>query len=363
MKRNGEVAGTTGRDTFVDKNSIEVLVAGKGKNNPTFSTAPCDNISEAQGSTTHTRQPTAPGTPETRARSVSVSSPRMAGQTRPAVNNTADDNIQHLSLDSTQPKNTSHPLSDEPKRPILDKDCMKDPLLDSFYIDTWQAIAENNTKLFRSVFRCMPDSEVKSWKDYKEYTAYAERFADMQNHHHMSTAPNTCPRSGPPGTNTGTTTGGKLGAELGNALEDVKEKIANNSPEKDSQANLQQWAMETNKAQLERQQEELAHVEKSASHPDMPATAVNNVDTRSSNSSRHADPSAVAPEKNLELPRSAQSEAPTPSLGMSQRRRRRATTRSSRKEFHAVDDIIDMHEAGELLSLVQGHLVLWPYEW
>ncbi|KAF3479876.1 phospholipase D [Arthroderma uncinatum] len=370
MKRNGEAAGITGRDTFIDKDSVEVLVGGKGKSHPTLSTVPCDDISEAQGSATHTRQPTAPGTPETRARSVSiVSSPRMTGQNRPAVTSTADDHIQHLSLDATQPKTTSHPLSDEVKRPILDKDCMKDPLLDSFYLDTWQAIAENNTKLFRTVFRCMPDSEVKSWKEYKEYDGYAERFADMQNNcHHPSAPSNACPRNGPPGATTAAPTaptGGKLGAEIGNAFEDVKEKIANNS-EKDAHANLHQWAVEANKAQLERQQEELASVEKLTSNPDTPAPVGNNVDTRSSNSSRVADPSttATAPEKYLELPRSAQSEAPTAaSIGLSQRRRRRATTRSSRKEFHAVDDIIEMHEAGELLNLVQGHLVLWPYEW
>ena len=26
----------------------------------------------------------------------------------------------------------------------------------------------------------MPDSEVKNWKEYKEYAAYGERFAEMQ---------------------------------------------------------------------------------------------------------------------------------------------------------------------------------------
>ncbi|KAM5446647.1 Phospholipase D1 [Microsporum canis] len=368
MKRNGEITGTTGRDTFLDKNSVEILVTGKARNNPTLSTVPCDNVSEAPASGAHTRQPTAPGTPETHPKSVSMSSPRMTGQSRPTTTNATDDHIQHFSLDATQPKHTSHSSSDEPRRPILDKDCMKDPLVDSFYLDTWQAIAENNTKLFRSVFRCMPDSEVKSWKDYKEYTAYAERFADMQNNHHnTSAATQTCPRNGPSGANNGTSNGGKLGAELGNTVEDVKEKFTNHpsDKDKDQQGNLQQWAMDTNKAQLERQQEELANVEKFTSHTDAPSHAVNNIDTRSSNSSRQAEPSqtAAVPEKNIELPRSAQSEAPIPSIGMSQRRRRRATTRGSKKEFHAVDDIMDMHEAGELLNLVQGHLVLWPYEW
>ncbi|DAA76742.1 TPA_exp: Uncharacterized protein A8136_6971 [Trichophyton benhamiae CBS 112371] len=367
MKRNGEIVGTTGRDTVL-KNSVEVLVTGTVKNNTTPSTMLCDNASDLAGSIANTKQPTAPGTPETHPRSVSTSSPRMTVQNRSATANATDDHIQPFSLDATQPKNTSHFLLDEPRRPILDKDCMKDPLLDSFYLDTWQAIAENNTKLFRSVFRCMPDSEVKTWKDYKEYTAYAERFADMQNHCNASARSQSFPRNGPPGANNGSPNGGKLGTELGSALEEVKEKFGtHHSSEKDKElhANLHQWAVEANQAQLERQQQEQLHVDKSVPHADIHSHSINNADARSSNSSRNAESShtPVAPEKNVEVPRSSQSEAPAPSIGMSQRRRRRANTRSSRKEFHAVDDIMDMHEAAELLGSVQGHLVLWPYEW
>jgi phospholipase D1/2 len=47
----------------------------------------------------------------------------------------------------------------------------------------------------------------------------------------------------------------------------------------------------------------------------------------------------------------------------SQTRRRRGTTRSSKRAFLASDDIPSQGEAEELLNKIQGHLVLWPYDW
>jgi phospholipase D1/2 len=49
----------------------------------------------------------------------------------------------------------------------------------------------------------------------------------------------------------------------------------------------------------------------------------------------------------------------------SKRQRRRATTKSSTRAFHAGDaeQLLDKEDAKKLLELVQGHLVVWPYEW
>ena len=44
------------------------------------------------------------------------------------------------------------PLFEEIRRPFIDKYSMRDPLVDSFYLDTWHAVADNNTKLYRNVF-------------------------------------------------------------------------------------------------------------------------------------------------------------------------------------------------------------------
>ena len=51
--------------------------------------------------------------------------------------------------------------------------------------------------------------------------------------------------------------------------------------------------------------------------------------------------------------------------GTQKKRRRRGTMRSTHRPFHAddVDMLLDKHDAEELLKLVQGHLVVWPYDW
>ncbi|EAS36720.3 phospholipase D1 [Coccidioides immitis RS] len=268
--------------------------------------------------------------------------------------------------------NNCHLMLPASARPIIDKDCMKDPLCDAFYLDTWQAIAENNTKVFRMVFRCMPDSEVKSWKEYKEYTAYAERFADMQNNYfYDENAPHLQPsggsklQSGPPGAGV-TSTVGKVGHDVEKIGSEAKQVVANHlSNEASAEDSLKQWAAEANRAQIERQQEELAKVETLGEKEALKA-----VETKSSQSSGNVEPSVAFPDvdKALERQRSgAQTNGYPDALALngslSQRRRRRGTTRSSKREFHASDDIISMHEAEELLGMVQGHLVLWPYEW
>ena len=91
-----------------------------------------------------------------------------------AESGTESGHPQTLSPESTET------VKEDPGYVHVDKDCMKDPVSDAFYHDTWVALARKNTLIFRSVFRCMPDSEVKGWKEYKEYAAYGERFEEMQ---------------------------------------------------------------------------------------------------------------------------------------------------------------------------------------
>jgi len=47
----------------------------------------------------------------------------------------------------------------------------------------------------------------------------------------------------------------------------------------------------------------------------------------------------------------------------SQKKRRRGTTKGSKKGFSASDDLLSREDAEELLDLVQGHLVVFPYDW
>ncbi|KAK7529264.1 uncharacterized protein J3D65DRAFT_642933 [Phyllosticta citribraziliensis] len=104
------------------------------------------------------------------------------------------------------------------RRPVVTLDCMADPINDSFYIDTWHTVAENNTKIYRQVFRCMPDSDVRTWKEYREYVAFEERFAKSMGTVYRREKKET----GPPGT---ATTINKKAHEAGKQMSSVGEKV------------------------------------------------------------------------------------------------------------------------------------------
>lgn len=74
----------------------------------------------------------------------------------------------------------SHPLASEIKPAVIDKDCMKDPLDPEFYDNVWNRIAENNTKIYRQVFHCMPDNEVLDWAQYMEFMDHQKRLREAQ---------------------------------------------------------------------------------------------------------------------------------------------------------------------------------------
>jgi phospholipase D1/2 len=257
-----------------------------------------------------------------------------------------------------------NPLVPDLKRIFVDKDCMKDPVNDAFYLDTWQALAEKNTKIYRSVFRCMPDSEVKNWKEYKEYAAYGERFAEMQNHQGGKPAPSSnqkqtgAPSAGASGSASGLASSMSLGGPRSEGFGDLK------APQTiDEKADVN-----SAKNELERPQSDLAKQEtlssidekvalKTASEPHLVSTAVNNEESLTG--------------EDAEKPRSASvhvdySEAVNlnaTSTSQSRRRRRRATTIGSKGGIHGTDEVMDKQRAEDLLNKVQGHLILWPYDW
>lgn len=74
----------------------------------------------------------------------------------------------------------SHPLAAEIKPAIITKDCMRDPLEPAFYDDVWNRTAENNTKIYRQVFHCMPDNEVTDWTKYMEFMDHQTRLREAQ---------------------------------------------------------------------------------------------------------------------------------------------------------------------------------------
>lgn len=288
------------------------------------------------------------------------------------------------------------PLLSDMRRPIVTEDCMRDPLSDSFYLDVWHAAAENNTKLFRQVFRCMPDNEVKTWKEYQEYVAFGERFSQSQGSGKSSTRrqQENPGKTGPPGTGTAD----KLAALQGSTIKQVEalgekltEKLSNGDDTNQSRlGTVEQWAEDQEKQQQQRNHTSLQ----------INTTPNDDLNEKASLQATTADDAVVSPMNpsapqhtftfpppppipdtdttdfaaNGTRPRTvtitepnregAPSRAHASTMG-SKRSRRRATTKSSTRAFHATDDnvLLDKEDARKLLELVQGHLVVWPYEW
>ncbi|KAL8777149.1 MAG: hypothetical protein Q9213_007988, partial [Squamulea squamosa] len=347
-----------------------------------------------------------PDTLGTRKQSVS-GPPKISGTTSPPSQTSVHSNATHHSryytsqspatpptknTDSEGPgpqhgksgNRTAHLLATEIKQPAVDKDCIKDPLNNTFNTNTWQAIAENNTKLYRSVFRCMPDNDVQTWEHYREYTLYAERFAQAQgfgkskDRVHPHNEPSI---TGPPGQ--GSTADrlrmlGPIGEKAGDVEEKTEtlgDKIMNSLPLNNNKDNgvkerarsmIEEWAEKANRSQFERQAKELAARQQS---PDSGETIVNEKAGGFGGSLDEFAP--LKPEATLDSANMEKSITP-PSVNYSdalnqnvsqQTRRRRATTKSSKKQFQATEDLMSKSDAEALMSMVQGHLVVWPYDW
>ena len=300
-----------------------------------------------------------------------------------------------FSKDSTDSK---HPLVAELHCPFVDRDCMQDPLHENFIFDTWHTIAENNTKIYRAIFRCMPDNEVRNWKEYKEYLAYEERFNHMQGNEDRPTSAkrqhtSSVSKSGPPGAGINAATGagvkaasqlrtiGELPSEAEKKVGDLKRKLTalvdDQKDEKDREENekLRVWAADANRAQVERQtrdlsrQNTLTSQDEKAEHETMPETATTAVEVRDGHSPDSAtevarsSPSMTVAEKPAPPHFVGYSEALNMNAQPGHPRRRRGTVRSSKRTFAASDDIPSLVESEELLHMIQGHLVLWPYDW
>jgi phospholipase D1/2 len=267
-------------------------------------------------------------------------------------------------------------VTDDIKPASVDKDCMRDPLNDSFFEDTWRQIAENNTKIFRRVFRCNPDSEVTNWHEYTEFVAYAERFAQAQNgakstEREEQEAPG---RSGP--------TGASTAAGLATIVEAA-------SPHRNGDHTLGTAAEWADRAKAENKaRPDTSNVDDppngqldgSVDSPAMrPVSGESGVEvspplepTIVNKSSAELEDGSQLPRRITTLSSAAQPENKTngnaaPNANAltqgSVKRRRRGTTKTSRRGFSASDDLLSQADTEELLSMVQGNLVVFPYDW
>ena len=269
------------------------------------------------------------------------------------------------------------------KRPFVDKDCMRDPLNDDFYHDVWLTVAENNTNLFRAVFRCQPDNEVRTWNEYKEYIDYSDRFSQSQGNSKSKdrVQRDTPGISGPPGiAGTGTMSeklemlgpAGRAAGEVTDKLSKATKKSHINIPEMakirhSPVGRIEGWGAEADlESNPPRSVDENrgVHEDEVLDEKSNPKEQLNL--PNSSNINRQPSQKSARTQSGRAHSRSVgQSDKPSPDFRTSNstKRKRRNTHRTFRKEFHASDHMLNPDDARELLKMVQGHLVIFPTEW
>jgi phospholipase D1/2 len=281
----------------------------------------------------------------------------------------------------------------EPSNPLLadiipakiDQDCMRDPANPAFWDDIWTRVARNNTVLYRRVFRCMPDNEVTTWREYHECGAYADKFAES-----MFGLETEDGEAKPQMTNTGSAAAGiaapsivptgpgileKLRAEkavtghesvpkiptIDRDLEIANEKML--PPGSDQPGDVGMGGLNRDAEKTTAQQPP------EASSPVQPAGKVpfpdfdgqpggvyleTQNDRKQERRTTFSASERSAPESNG---------ASTVHNQNSTKRRRRATTKGSRRTPIFPYDVLGREDAEELCNMIQGHLVQFPYDW
>ncbi|KAI4716712.1 phospholipase D [Aureobasidium sp. EXF-10727] len=305
-----------------------------------------------------------------------------------------------------------NPLLNSMTRPIVDEDCMRDPLDNDFYKKIWHQVAENNTRIYRQVFRCMPDSDVQSWAEYRNFNAYNEKFMLSQglgtNVPLAKPSGDAPDSSGPPGSG-GTDAlssvanisdraskhasnrfsglsklfGGRPGTAHSNATAtngDMSEKHGVDAGPRASDSALTNGADEAAEEPLDekvaaQQRNDTANTEATLAPPPLDGLPTNNNGTTNSAPPRIMKsrtiqfPEMTEKEKNFEAGPFQHAATVSGSGNMqhstsTKRRRNRANTKGSMKNGGVYEpEVLTKEEAEGLLKLVQGHLVVWPYDW
>ncbi|RKF54655.1 Phospholipase D1 [Erysiphe neolycopersici] len=291
---------------------------------------------------------------------------------------------------STSQPNVSHqpdisdfnPLTADIKPAFLDKDCMRDPLDDNFFEDIWRRIASNNTKIFRRVFRCNPDSEVQAWSDYRQFVAYGTRFIKEQSGEtkiiETDTQNPNSSSNGKNGINSASTismgpsdvkgvvekiendvlSGQNQSNPVGNGDDIVEKNIQESFPRSESQLLNNQANGDTETVDMMISDDKI-----SISTQPLGNEAFPPLENITDESNQDLENSNLPPSRKAEHPSTASERLINSSPGNGTIRRRRRTTRGSRKTYSASDDLLSIPDCEELLSLVQGNLVNFPYDW
>ncbi|CAN8106450.1 unnamed protein product [Discula destructiva] len=311
----------------------------------------------------------------------------------------------------------SHPLTSEIQQAAIHKDCMTDPLDEDFYERVWLRVAENNTKIFRQVFHCMPDNEVLDWSQYMEFMDHQQRLRESQegprtdqndkaeqtDHSHQTET--EAPRSESTAGGAGAPALGPVPAARATKKKVAKEsnpvanipgvaaKISTSALETESPA--KRHARQNSRLDIERaaaaarafnsplaspavqppanspfSQASVPDPEKAAaaahgptdradSHLLIPGTATTD---KSDRRATFDTPEINSYSEKAPPSSSSGAGAPSPSAAGSVKRRKRAGTKSSRHRPQA-EDVLTREQRDGLCGLIQGHLVVFPYHW
>ena len=305
----------------------------------------------------------------------------------------------HLETEGKACQSPAAALSMDIKLADITKDCMRDPLNPSFFDDVWCRVAENNTKIYRRVFRCMPDSEATNWAEYKEFKAYSQRFKESMDGSRSSEEGESRAETPQPPRSSAVAAPGIAAPAVGDLptkpnLDDGPRKTlsgeghgtwdekraaigvpSNDGPRADATPADPEKAAALPLASPygHHTQDSRANHLPAVEEEVRPSTDTTNKLEIKSDSHKERRATFSASEKppnsasggstnGLHLSGTGETTNLPKPLG-SQRRRRRAGTRSSRRGQNANDDMLGKADAEELLGMTQGALVQFPYDW
>ncbi|KAG6002057.1 hypothetical protein E4U21_003489 [Claviceps maximensis] len=268
----------------------------------------------------------------------------------------------------------SHSMAADIRVADITNDCMRDPLLPSFIDDIWNRVASNNTKLYRRVFRCMPDSEVTTWQQYRDYMEYGARFRasmegkpfgeemEMQTESKNNYSTAAAAGIGAPGPEAIVSAATEKGTEKPSTLEEDLSKLDILQPEEDRKT-LNEKSQEPDSGTLTSVKSNMiSRVENDAEATGgqraLEETCPKVLEPQvSRNTDRKATISALDKASSKDTSPSCQAQ-----FGSVKRRRRTTTAKGSRRGV-SIEDMPSRIEAEELLKMVQGNIVQFPYDW
>lgn len=379
LKSLSQTGQTMGRDSVLVDSGREVLVAdiapeGKGTLNhpkrPHSRSVPQQRRNSSDSADGYSGLPPVPPFPRRTTEQLGL--PQLSQLPALPVEDDTDIGGPPIIIDASgnpAPK-PFNPLTADIKMAPVHKDCMRDPLNDAFADEIWQQIADNNTKIYRRVFRCNPDSEVTNWHEYRDFVAYAERFVQAQGGGKTNERENQ-DRPGPPGSSSavpGNPLSEKVkpNSQAGHPLGTVSEWVASANAEHDARA--------INISDENRLGQYDGVDEKAAARNEGPSDTAGNEAFPALDATALGVPPANGTNSQASTRKTTFSATPTPSgdrrensSAMNQsgsvRKRRRGTTRGSRRGFSGSDDLLPKEDVEDLLAMIQGHIVAFPYDW